>query len=186
MNFPEDLYIHTQAGRFYPAKPVWNIEAAAHSLAQTARYGGNCDEQYSVAEHSVLVAGLMNALNLGNPLEGLLHDLSEHVSTDVVSPYKPHLPDMVAMQTYFDRSWRAQYALPLEQTLGCHRADQIALFIETAQLLPERGADFPDPLDVRKVALELREKGGLALRCFSWRAAKAAFLDSYMSIITHA
>src|ERR1700739_1716912 len=72
-----NAYIHTQAGRFYAARPTWDVAAIAHALGQTARYRGNSDEFYSVAEHSVLVSLLMQEITGGDPREGLFHDATE-------------------------------------------------------------------------------------------------------------
>ena len=54
----------TYSGRaidpFNPTKDGVCIEDIAHSLALTCRFGGHCNEFYSVAQHSVLVASLLN------------------------------------------------------------------------------------------------------------------------------
>lgn len=175
---PQDPYIHTQCSRFYISDPVWIPEAMAHSMAQTARYRGNADDFYSVAEHSVLVAALMRDVVGGDPFEGMLHDATESVLPDVSAPFKQLLPDLRAIEKVLDKDIRKTFGLTLEKTKEATTADWLALFIETAEIVPERGADFVDPYDLRQEALKLREGGWKLLR-LDWKAAKAYWLGAY-------
>lgn len=184
---PQDPYIHVQPdpweepadSRFYIRQPVWRLNAMAHSMAQTARYRGNADEFYSVAEHSVLVASLMREVTGGDPHEGVLHDGAESILPDVSSPFKQLLPDLRREEKLLDASIRKHFGLPAEKTQACARADWLALFIEAAQILPERGADFVDPYNLRPQALYLRERQGWRIQCLPWREAKALWLGAY-------
>lgn len=168
-----DGYIHTQAGRFFLERPEWNKDAMAHAMAQTARFRGNADTFYSVAEHSVLVSKLMEDLQLGDPREGLWHDAAESVLPDVSSPWKKHFPDLRAVEKKMERSIRQAFGLILSKSQGCTEADWLALFIEASQILPERGADFDDPYGLRPMALQLARS--YPLFCFEWRAARDSF-----------
>lgn len=179
---PQDPYIHTQCGRFYIGSPVWIPEAMAHSMAQTARYRGNADDFYSVAEHSVLVAALMRDVVGGSPYEGLLHDAAESVLPDVSAPFKQLLPDLRAIEKVLDKDIRQTFGLPKEKTKEATIADWLALFIEAAELIPERGADFVDPYDLRQEALKLREQQGYKLLRLDWKGAKKLWLDAYQSL----
>ena len=62
-----------------------NIEDIAHALAYKCRYTGHCEPFYSVAEHSVRVAGLLPP---DLKLAGLLHDAAEAYLPDVAAPIK--------------------------------------------------------------------------------------------------
>lgn len=172
-------YIHTQDGVFYVSRPVWRINSIAHALGQTARFRGNTDEFYSVAEHSVLVSLLMQEVTGGSPYEGLFHDATESVMPDVSSPFKQLFPDLRRVDNELDASLRGHFGLPAKKTNECARADWIALFIEAATILPERGADFEDPYNFRPQALRLKERDGWGIVCLDWRSAKAAFLQRY-------
>lgn len=66
----------------------------AHGLARVARWNGQThgDYPFSVAQHSVLVTEIFAAHNPGSPgsslLYALLHDASEYVMGDIISPFK--------------------------------------------------------------------------------------------------
>lgn len=173
-----EQYIHTQEGRWYIGEPVWRIDSIAHALGQTARFRGNADLFYSVAEHSVLVSLLMEELNLGDPMEGLLHDAVESVLPDVSSPFKQFFPDLRKVEKDMELHMRMSFGLPIAKTDGCAKADWLALFIEAGQILPEKGEDFHDPYNLRPEAMRLRRNGWM-VRGFAWDHAKGMFLSRY-------
>lgn len=180
--YKDNAYIHTQAGRFYAANPTWDITAMAHALGQTARYRGNSDIFYSVAEHSVLVSLLMEEEVGGDPFEGLLHDSTESVLPDVSSPFKQLLPDLRALDKRFDASLRKHFGLAGQgKSKEAGLADWLALFIEAAQILPEKGEDFEDPYNLRQEALRLRGRGWM-VRGFEWQHAKGLYLARYEQV----
>lgn len=180
--YKDNAYIHTQAGRFYAASPTWDVTAMAHALAQTARYRGNSNIFYSVAEHSVLVSLLMQEVVGGSPYEGLFHDATESVLPDVSSPFKQLLPDLKTLDKRFDASLRLAFNLPAGgKSKEAGIADWLALFIEAEQILPEHGADFEDPYKLRDEALKLRRQGWM-VRGFEWQHAKGLFLSRYSEV----
>ena len=68
-----------------------SLEDVAYGLAHTFRYGGHSDPAITVAEHSVMVARIVNILWPGNPhleLAGLMHDAAESVLHDIQSPLR--------------------------------------------------------------------------------------------------
>jgi hypothetical protein len=76
------------------------IKDIAHHLSLICRYTGACPDHYSVAQHSLLVAGRM-WMRHGVPeafMAGLLHDAAEAYFNDIASPVK-HDP---RMQWYAD------------------------------------------------------------------------------------
>ncbi len=180
--YRDNAYIHTQDGRFYANNPTWSLNAIAHALAQTARYRGNCDEFYSVAEHSVLVSFLMEHVVGGDPYEGILHDATESILPDVSAPFKQLFPDLRAVDKQFEATLRDHFGLGPEKSQECVKADWLALFIESAQILPNRGVDFEDPYNFRPEALKLREQKGWKIRCLNWKTAKSVYLQRFEEV----
>jgi hypothetical protein len=167
-------YVETNTGlKFRMDEPVFEIETISHSLSMMCRYNGHCRSFYSVAEHSVIVALLMDQLKLGNPKEGLLHDAVEAYMTDVVSPWKPLIPDWKTWDKHLDRAMRAQYGLPPVMTPGAKEADWLALFIEAWYLLPSRGEGWEDPTGARPRALALVDQGWRPASLYPPEALKA-------------
>lgn len=65
-----------------------------HALSLLCRYGGHVRNFYSVAEHSVLVADLLDRQGHENlVLAGLLHDAAEAYLGDITRPLKLALTD---------------------------------------------------------------------------------------------
>lgn len=129
-------------GRFYYAKPQYDIGAIAHSLSMQCRFTGHTRKFYSVAEHSVLVSRIMEDGGLGDPMEGLLHDAVESVLSDVARPAKNLLKDYKALDRALDVAMRKQFVLPETMSPGCMFADGVALLIEAKELMPHKGENF--------------------------------------------
>ena len=174
----QEAWVVTQGGRFELNNPVWRIESIAHSLAQCARFNGHGAFPWSVADHSSMVAALMMTEVGGDPFEGLLHDATECVMSDIPSPFKPQLPDWRAIDARLEKSMRAHYELPEKKSEECKVADWLALFIEADVLMPERGSTFEDPAGLRPKALELRKQGWRPIER-DWRTGRDTFLDLY-------
>ena len=91
-------YIQTVSGRrFNPFEPDPNeidIGDIARALSHQCRFGGNCRTFYSVAQHSCLVADLLDEGNgdLDAVLWALLHDASEAYLVDLPHPLKHRSP----------------------------------------------------------------------------------------------
>ena len=87
-------YIQTVSGRrFNPLAPdpaEIDIEDVARALSNQCRFGGHCRFFYSVAQHSCLVADLVEERggSAGDVLWALLHDASEAYLVDLPHPLK--------------------------------------------------------------------------------------------------
>lgn len=68
-----------------PTPAMVRIEDIAHALGNLCRFNGHTSAFYSVAQHSVIVAG---AVPPDERLEALLHDASEAYIGDMVRPLK--------------------------------------------------------------------------------------------------
>lgn len=95
-------HIRTFSGQFVnltdPDPSTINIIDIAHSLGNLCRFAGHTINFYSVAEHSIQCA---NLLDDQNKLAGLLHDASEAYLMDIPRPLKALLPGYKALEDKF-------------------------------------------------------------------------------------
>jgi 5'-deoxynucleotidase YfbR-like HD superfamily hydrolase len=121
------------------------IEDIAHGLARVARWNGQTlgEHAFSVAQHSVVVEEIVAHVQPGiEPrwrLAALLHDASEYVIGDMISPFKAALG--VDYRTFEDRLEGAihiRFGLPSKAPAAIKklvkRADRACAFFEATQL----------------------------------------------------
>src|SRR5262249_3879894 len=77
-----------------------DIEDIAHGLSMVCRFGGQCREFYSVAQHSVLMANEMCRREAPPEMAlwGLLHDAPEAYLGDMVRPLKRSMPNYKVLE----------------------------------------------------------------------------------------
>ncbi|VAV94005.1 COG1896: Predicted hydrolases of HD superfamily, partial [hydrothermal vent metagenome] len=121
------------------------IEDIAHGLARVARWNGQTKgaHAYSVAEHCVLVEKLSvqmePKLDRVWRLAALLHDASEYVIGDMISPFKAALGlDYKAFEARLSRAIHMRFSIPVEMPGKIEklikRADKASAFFEATQL----------------------------------------------------
>jgi hypothetical protein len=152
-------FVETHTGTFYLEHPEFVAEDIIHSLSLLCRFNGHCRRFYSVAEHSVLVAELMDRVTGGDPWEGLWHDGTEAYLSDVPAPFKQFFPDWRVVEDRLDRHLRRVLSLPESKTKECKTADWLAVFIEAQDLLPSKGRNWADPEGIREEAIALHANG---------------------------
>jgi len=141
------LGIQVYSGKeFFPLSPEMediDITDIAHSLALTCRYRGHCNEFYSVAQHSLLVASLVE-----DPLDkpwALLHDASEAYLCDMPGPIKERFGVLtrcdLLLQTMIYEKYGLYFGCPEEVI----RADKLALATEKRDLL-KASYEWNEPL----------------------------------------
>jgi 5'-deoxynucleotidase YfbR-like HD superfamily hydrolase len=121
------------------------IEDIAHGLARVARWNGQTigEHAFSVAQHSVvveeIVAHVQPSIEPRWRLAALLHDASEYVIGDMISPFKAALG--VDYRTFEDRLEGAihiRFGLPAKAPAAIKkmikRADRACAFFEATQL----------------------------------------------------
>jgi 5'-deoxynucleotidase YfbR-like HD superfamily hydrolase len=117
------------------------IEDIAHGLARVARWNGQTrgGQIFSVAQHSVLVAEILEHIEPAAParwlLFALLHDAPEYVIGDMISPFKAALGE-----AYRDFEARLERAILLRFSLSpepapalrqlTKQADRISAYFE--------------------------------------------------------
>ena len=121
------------------------IEDIAHGLARVARWNGQTSgaHAYSVAEHCVLVESLAvqiePKLDRQWRLAALLHDASEYVIGDMISPFKAALGlDYKAFEERLEDAIHMRFSIPVEVPDKIRklikRADKASAFFEATQL----------------------------------------------------
>ena len=136
------------------------IEDIAHGLARVARWNGQTigDHAFSVAQHSVVVEEICAHIQPGfEPkwrLAALLHDASEYVIGDMISPFKAALGyDYKAFEHRLEAAIHVRFGLPVTvpgpiKTL-IKKADHISAYFEAVQLagftVPEAEKLFGKP-----------------------------------------
>ena len=121
------------------------IEDIAHGLARVARWNGQTrgDHAFSVAQHCVLVERLTGELtpNLAREarLAALLHDASEYVVGDLISPFKAAVGlDYKAFELRLLAAIHIRFGLTPRTPAGIEtlikKADTISAYHEATQL----------------------------------------------------
>jgi 5'-deoxynucleotidase YfbR-like HD superfamily hydrolase len=121
------------------------IEDIAHGLARVARWNGQTtgEHAFSVAQHSVvveeIVAHIQPAIEPRWRLAALLHDASEYVIGDMISPFKAALGyDYRLFEERLEHAIHLRFGLPAK-TPGeikalIKTADRACAFFEATQL----------------------------------------------------
>ena len=132
------------------------IDDIAHGLARVARWNGQTigDHAFSVAEHSVIVEQIVTHLYPDlEPkwrLAALLHDSSEYVIGDMISPFKAALGvDYKVFEDKLETAVHVRFGLPAHTPVAVKkkikRADRMSAYFEATQIAGfshEESADF--------------------------------------------
>ena len=121
------------------------IEDIAHGLARVARWNGQTkgDHAFSVAQHCVLVERLTAEINPNLTREArlmaLLHDASEYVVGDLISPFKAAVGiDYKSFELKLLTAIHLRFGLPAKASATLQalykKADTVAAYHEATQL----------------------------------------------------
>ncbi len=121
------------------------IEDIAHGLARVARWNGQTtgEHAFSVAQHSVIVEDIAAHISPGLApkwrLAALLHDASEYVIGDMISPFKAALGvDYRAFEERLETAIHLRFGLPPKSPVAIKKliktADRACAFFEAIQL----------------------------------------------------
>jgi 5'-deoxynucleotidase YfbR-like HD superfamily hydrolase len=129
------------------------IEDIAHGLARVARWNGQTtgEHAFSVAQHSVVVEEIL----------ALLHDASEYVIGDMISPFKAALGvDYKVFEERLENAIHVRFGLPAKTPLAIKklikRADRACAFFEATQLAGFSHAEALDIFDPPPVGYALK------------------------------
>jgi 5'-deoxynucleotidase YfbR-like HD superfamily hydrolase len=131
------------------------IEDIAHGLARVARWNGQTvgEHAFSVAQHSVvveeIVAHIQPDIEPRWRLAALLHDASEYVIGDMISPFKAALGyDYKLFEERLENAIHTRFGLPAKTPAPIKKlikqADRACAFFEATQLA---GFDQAESLD---------------------------------------
>ena len=124
----------------HPSPAHVEIEDIAHALARQCRFNGHVHKFYSVAQHSVLVANMVESATPVARQIALLHDASEAYTGDMVRPLKATMPEFReierrVMAVIWDRFRVAANEIE-EWGRAVEQADSDALDWERRDLMP--------------------------------------------------
>ncbi|MGA0544726.1 YfbR-like 5'-deoxynucleotidase [Brevundimonas sp. VNH65] len=121
------------------------IEDIAHGLARVARWNGQTigEHAFSVAQHSVVVEEI--AVHIKPDLDpkwrlaALLHDASEYVIGDMISPFKSALGvNYKAFEARLEHAIHVRFGLPAKTPVAIKtlikKADRACAYFEATQL----------------------------------------------------
>ncbi len=138
-------WIQTMSGNRFdliePDPSSLDIEEIAHSLSMLCRFTGHVREFMSVAQHSVMVARIIESLDRGAHLgsqlayDGLMHDATEAYVGDVSRPLKRLLPEYKAIESRIAKAIAERYLVtdPLPELVKV--ADNVSLLWERRDLM---------------------------------------------------
>jgi 5'-deoxynucleotidase YfbR-like HD superfamily hydrolase len=163
------------------------IEDIALGLSRLARWNGQTvgDHGFSVAQHSLLVLDLLEGAvdrpNRKLRRATLLHDASEFVTADLITPFK-----MVIGSAYKDLETRIQttvhlcFGLPAvlseDWQAAIKRADRDAAFLEAVEL-----AGFEEA-EARRTFKSKRKRPKIALTPWPAEEARTRFLQRFSAV----
>ncbi len=172
----------------YPRSDDLTIERIAHNLSMINRFVGSTYRPYSVAEHSLLVADILEqhfGLCPHGVFAGLMHDGHEAVTGDQSSPSKKEIgPGWDIFEGKFEaivsRHFRFRTAA-LRYAREIKSADLMALAIERAQLMPQHQPNgmpcTPWPCLARVPVLEGYDLNSVWNQSVTWQGWKQSFID---------
>jgi hypothetical protein len=117
-----------------PVSSIYEVSILdiARGLANTCRFGGQCERFYSVAEHSVLASRIAPD---GFEFEALMHDAGEALLGDVPKPLKQILPDYMALERQVDASLACHFHFAYPKSDAVKELDYAMLAAEQIQVM---------------------------------------------------
>lgn len=139
-----------------PDPELFCIEDIAHALSNICRFGGHAKKFYSVAEHSVIGAGIAPK---EIKYDFLMHDASEGYIHDIARPVKTHLTGYKQLEEIFMTRLAEKFGFVYPLTPAISAIDDEVLQKEfDVLMLGESGSDIHfschEPVIAEKLFLE--------------------------------
>jgi hypothetical protein len=166
-----------------PKPSMVRIEDVAWHLALLNRFTGATRRPYSVAEHSLLVAEILERdAGVRDPLclrAALLHDAHEAYLGDISTPLKAHMgAEFHACEGAIQRAVHQHFGIfdaALHHHASIKHADLVALATERRDLMPAHAEPWAVLRGVRPVSwIDLNDREGM-----EWDDWRLAFLDRH-------
>ena len=139
---------------FNPTVDMIDINDIAHALAHQCRFSGHTSSFYSVAQHSILCAELVDE---ELKLPALLHDAPEAYLIDVPSPIKHKLKDFKKIENNVMQAISKKFNISFPLNKKIKEADEVMLKREWEQLMIREKQHFEclSPLEAKKKFLDV-------------------------------
>ncbi|PID32092.1 metal-dependent phosphohydrolase [Candidatus Saccharibacteria bacterium] len=131
-----------------PSGTVIELEDVACALSRICRFAGHSSQFYSVAQHAVLVSGIVNSIGRSDlRFLALHHDSHEAYIGDISSPLKRLLAERNELETLrgitnsLDVAIRSRFGIPDpsdEDACTVKYADLVALAVEAKTFMSSR------------------------------------------------
>jgi hypothetical protein len=163
-------WMQTYTGKaFYPLDPRPEevcLADIAHAESMICRYGGHCNDFYSVAEHSVHTSYLVPE---EDAMHALLHDATEAYCADIIRPIKPFLEGYSDIEERLWLAIAAHFRISPTMPLSVKKADN-------AILLTEMGVVMGTPPRPWNIA---GEAGDRKILCLPPKTAEIYFIKRF-------
>lgn len=184
-------WLQTYTGKAWcaddPGGYVYTVEEIAHGLANECRYAGQCQEFYSVAQHSVIVMELVavamhRTASRGLLKAALLHDAAEAYCKDIPSPIK----NMPGMEWY--KKWEHSVGECIMDHFGLiqYSDHQVIKWADLAALATEKrdimGSTVYDSMWIETVRGTLPPPREEAIKVLSPKQARGLFMRTWNRI----
>jgi 5'-deoxynucleotidase YfbR-like HD superfamily hydrolase len=170
------------------------IEDIAHGLARVARWNGQTQGSYafSVAQHSLIVTDIVNALQPeytnNELLAALLHDAPEYVIGDLISPFKTAIGlDYKAFENNLLQAIYCRFGireLSLNAAGAIKQADTVAAYYEATRLAGFEKSEAETFFGIPNLPTELHN-ALTVLEPVSANDAQTLFLARFAELLPH-
>ncbi len=181
-----ETYLGNQIDLLNPKPSQVDIKDIARGLAMTVRFGGHLEEFYSVAQHSIATANLLESLGDSREVQmyGLLHDAPEAYLGDVVRPLKRMLPSYKKLEKKMMKAVLKGLGLKLnlteEQLMHVTAADDSMVVWERFSLKSHCCKRYGWAVYQRHAKTTLQDPSDWnKLSGMPWRRAEQKFLEHY-------
>lgn len=192
------LHVANRQQVWYMDPDPWTlpVKEAIQACSRACRYANQTERHYSVLEHSLLVADILQAWGCRDNVivQGLAHDLPEGFTGDIPAPIAHH-PDAQFLRDINEKLIEAfciRFGIPYPLADAVHEADRAAFRLEVEQ--GERDGVIQCHPDMIEWYSECPDVSGLGLKIlwlepylakllFSQRLAEMYGQDGFLEII---